>query len=385
MCNIRIEEMNTIPTREECQAIVNGSDAFFCTETEVNGFKVEMYNYRLASLSDFVNNSAFELRGLTFVLNDGVWERNLLLNKFFNVGQTDGWMFEDLKDKKITKIQDKADGSVISFVTFPDGTVRAKSKMSFISDQAVMAQKIYDTNFHIRNFIYNLTCGEVAIFELCSPNNQIVLEYRETELILLHVRGEDGQYIGDNYNIEARDVEEFPIVDYTLEDLINLKETEEDIEGWVVTFSDGQMAKIKVDWYLQLHGLIGPDAFRENLLIKTILDSNIDDVISYLAEGVKKDRIIELDNKVTAEYNRLVLELIELRDLFFGPYNEVKKDFAIAHSKDEMFGMVMTSLKYRHTQTDLSNIEEFAQDLVKEYLLKKTNALNKAQEWIEKL
>jgi T4 RnlA family RNA ligase len=377
--------MNTIPTREECQAIVNGSDAFFCTETEVNGFKVEMYNYRLASLSDFVDNNAFELRGLTFVLNDGVWERNLLLNKFFNVGQTDGWMFEDLKDKTILKIQDKADGSVISFVTFPDGTVRAKSKMSFISDQAVLAQKIYDDNLLIRDFISELPHGTVAIFELCSPNNQIVLEYNFDDLILLHVRDAFGRYVTDQYHIYVADVEEFRIDEFTLESLIKLKETEEDIEGWVVTFSDGQMAKIKVDWYLQLHGLIGPDAFRENLLIKTILDSNIDDVISYLAEGVKKDRIIELDNKVTAEYNRLVLELIELRDLFFGPYNEVKKDFAIAHSKDEMFGMVMKSLKLGCNQEDVNDIEEFAQDLVKEYLLKKTNALNKAQEWIEKL
>ncbi len=78
-----------LPTRERCQEIVKNSEAFYCMEKVVEGQKVELYDYRLVSISDFVDNDAFELRGLTFVQTDnGTWERNILLNKFFNVNQT---------------------------------------------------------------------------------------------------------------------------------------------------------------------------------------------------------------------------------------------------------------------------------------------------------
>jgi RNA ligase len=162
-----------------------------------------LYDYRLAGLTDFTENNAFELRGLCFVYDELTltWERHILMNKFFNVGQTDGWLYDDLKNKKIVKVQDKLDGSVISFVKFPDGTVRAKSKMSFTSDQAVMAQKLYEDNSSLRMFIHEeLEKGYVAIFELCSPENQIVLEYDKTELVLLQIRdSRDGSYLNSSY------------------------------------------------------------------------------------------------------------------------------------------------------------------------------------------
>ena len=65
-----------LPTREECQELVKNTEVFYCTKRNVNGFEVELYDYRLASFGDFVNNNAFELRGLCFVNNNGTWERN---------------------------------------------------------------------------------------------------------------------------------------------------------------------------------------------------------------------------------------------------------------------------------------------------------------------
>ena len=38
-----------LKTRDECQEIIKNSEAFYCSETIVDGFKVEMYDYRLAS------------------------------------------------------------------------------------------------------------------------------------------------------------------------------------------------------------------------------------------------------------------------------------------------------------------------------------------------
>jgi hypothetical protein len=78
-----------LKTKKECDAIVERNDAFIKTDRVIEGYNVVIYDYRLASLSDFVKDEAFELRGLTFVENPetGEWERNLLMNKFFNILQ----------------------------------------------------------------------------------------------------------------------------------------------------------------------------------------------------------------------------------------------------------------------------------------------------------
>lgn len=377
-----------LPTRDECQEIVKNSEAFYCTETVVEGQKVEMYDYRLASISDFVDNNAFELRGLSFIYDEvtNTWERNILLNKFFNYSQTLGWMPEDLDNKKISRIQNKEDGSIISFVKFQNGKVRAKSKMSFTSPQAEMAQEIYDNNLNLRNALeYSFNTDSVLIFEITSPQNQIVLEYTETKLILLQIREKNAGYYFDSnlfnfykkhYGLDC--TEDFS--DCTLEELLELKKTSKGIEGWVVTFEDSQMCKIKTSQYLELHGLIGPDAFRENLLIQSILNSTIDDVISALVPGTKKDKIIEMSEKVTHHFNHLVVEFKELRRKYFQDFREDRKSFALKYRNEELFSSVMRTLG-----TSFKDVETIAETQVKEHILKKCLHLNDAKRYIEGL
>ena len=379
-----------LPTRDECKILVDTSDAFFCSVTEVEGQTVEMYNYRLASHTDFFpedDSNWTELRGLTFVQQPNEqWQRNILLQKFFNINQTTDWMYDDVKDKKISRVQNKEDGSIVSFIRFANGNIRAKSKMSFTSSQAEMAQDIFMNDYNIRKFVTicldnNLT----PVFELVGPDNQIVLEYKETKLILLQVRRSDGSYepnpelIANEYNIAC--TETLPLKMQGLDYLLNIKETsQDDIEGWVVTFDDGQMAKIKTDKYLQLHGLIGPDAFRENLLVKTILDGNIDDVLSALITGNKKNKLIKMVTLLQQHFNSLVIEFIELRTKYFKEFNEVRKDFAIKHSKDTLFSSVIKTLG-----TSTKDIEKVAEIAVKDYILKQCKGLNDAKSYIKGL
>jgi len=188
-----------LPTKEECDDIVENSEAFYKADREVEGYKVAMYDYRLASISDFTNNNAFELRGITFIYNPEtkIWERNLLMNKFFNIGETEGWLIEDVKDKKIIRIQNKEDGSIITPIRLPNGVIRMKSKMSFESDQAQLAQECFMEGSHsFRKFITNcLNNNVVPAMELVGYKNQIVLNYDvDKELVLLQIRREDGTY-----------------------------------------------------------------------------------------------------------------------------------------------------------------------------------------------
>lgn len=269
-----------LPTREECQELVKNTEVFYCTKRNVNGFEVELYDYRLASFGDFVNNNAFELRGLCFVNNNGTWERNILMNKFFNMNESqinyyiftdkevnnvvfDGpdthtdfnkfnsdskkykkekyvkasWMLEDIKHKKITRVQEKLDGSVISFIKFPNGSFVAKSKMSFESEHAKLAQDIFNSNPKIEGLVKRLNAeGLVGIFEICSPFLQIVLPYNETELKLIQIRNnETGVYLNNNemnyylreFDLEEVSAEEFDVL-YI--DSIASKYTEEELK-----------------------------------------------------------------------------------------------------------------------------------------------------------
>ena len=422
-----------LPTREECQEIVKNSEAFYCTKHNIFGYDVEMYDYRLASISDYVNNNAFELRGLTFIQDeDGVWHRNILMNKFFNLNETkmnyikaflrgndellyDGpegtpeinsmqakmanvykfekytkvsWLLEDIQDKKIVRVQDKRDGSVISFVKLPNGHVLAKSKMSFTSEQAGMANAFYVSDKQssytgIAKFVdycfeYNLT----PIFEITSPHNQIVLSYNNTELALLQIRiNATGEYFSKEaieevqkmFNIVIAD--EYPEEYYSFEKLMQLQRTEEDIEGYVITLEDGQMLKIKTEWYFAMHGLT-TEGTRENLLIQSILEDRIDDVISLIPDGEKKEFMIATAEKVQHKFNHLVAEYKFLTNKYFDQYND-RKAFAFRYSNHELFGYIMKGLN-----KPIDEIEQTAEKFVKDFILNKTKKLNEAKAFL---
>ena len=377
-------------TREEALKITEQSEVFYVTKSKVEEFNVEMYDYRLASYNDFVNNKAFEMRGLTFVYNDESkeWERNLALTKFFNINQTEDWMYDDVKHKKIVSLANKLDGSMITFVKFPNNKILAKSKMSFISPQAEFAQEIYNKNQNYKDFL-NFTFDNklTAIFELVSPHNQVVLSYDETELNLLQVRKENGSYysmdelkkVGLLYSIKI--ALPFDLDNHSLDVLLLLKQTEKDIEGWVITFEDGQMAKVKTEWYLSLHGLISSDVMRENLVIKTILDENIDDVLAELKEGSEKRNYVENMVKcVTHYFSHNVKRILDLREKYFNEFNEDRKRFSLAHSKEDCFSVVMRSLNFEGDE-----LEKFVEKQLKETILKKTNSLNDAKKFIKSI
>lgn len=372
-----------IPSRDIAKTITNISEVFYCTETEVEGFKVEMYDYRLASFKDFKDNDAYELRGLTYVYDPliNIWERHIALNKFFNVNQNDEWMIEDLICKKIIRVQEKMDGSMITFVKFPTGVIRAKSKMSFESDQAKMAQELYDTNENIRHAVgQSILNGETLIWELISPRNQIVIDYDKTELVVLQGReNSTGRYLTKSELFRYVECFELSVTGLcevsSLEDYMKTKEIIENIEGWVITFDDGQMAKVKTKWYMERHGIF--TALREDDIIKLTLDEEIDDVISSLT-GERKVFTEKVAQICISKFNHLVTQYKELRRKYFQDFKENRKAFSIKYSKDPLFKGVMKEL-----DASFAEVEQIAEKRVKEYILKQTNTLTRTRNWIE--
>ena len=188
-----------LPSYEEAVELCQYPESpFYETKTEVDGFPISIFNYRLAQYSDFnapieskPELTGFEMRGLTFVFNkDGsLYRRYVLLEKFFNLNQVPDSMYSVVKNYKIRFVNNKEDGSIATFIKLPNGKVVGKSKMGFDNDQANGINKIYKTNADVKSFVdWCLDSDIVAIFEYVAPHNRIVLRYSEEELILLRLR-----------------------------------------------------------------------------------------------------------------------------------------------------------------------------------------------------
>lgn len=279
-----------LPTYDDCLELCRYDNSPFYESIEyIDGYKISIFNYRLALYEDFKNPpiskdiDAFELRGLTFVFNkDGsLYNRYILLNKFFNINQTEDSLYDNVKDLKIDSVFNKEDGSLATFIKLPNNRIVGKTKMGFNNIMSVNINNIYSENEDIKKLVdFSLDNNIIPIFEYVSPFNKIVLDYDETDLVLLKLRNNlTGEYLNiddyPEYNISR--AERF---NYSLDEMLELAQTRKDIEGWIVSFENGFMLKIKTKWYFDQHHLLTEEISLENRIIKFILDETIDDVIS---------------------------------------------------------------------------------------------------------
>jgi T4 RnlA family RNA ligase len=256
------------------------------------------------------------------------------------------WMYDDLKDLEIVRVANKEDGSAIRFLII-EGELVAKTKFSLEADQCAMAMSVVENDSNLKAFILKtLEMGLCAIFEIVSPFNKVVLSYKNTELKLLQLRDEknEGKYLNiykhslvKEYGIVCAEQE--PL--YTLDALLELKETVEDKEGWVVTFENGKMAKIKTSWYMTLHGIL-TDGLKEHKIIEKIIDETIDDVIAMIPEEnvEERDFVDGITNVIIKHVNHTVSKA---ETLFRENWNGNKKDLALKFkSEKELFPYIMS-------------------------------------------
>jgi T4 RnlA family RNA ligase len=382
--------MLNLITYNEAVTLTIGSDAtFYESKFVVDGYNISIFNYRLAQYSDFKVNSAFEMRGLTFVFNkDGsLYKRYILLHKFFNLNQVEESQYSLIKDLEIKSISNKEDGSVASFIRLPNGKVIAKSKMSFDSNQAIGMMRLYNSNKELREFInFTLDNDLVAVFEYVAPDNRIVLRYNKEELILLRLRDNNtGEYLDlTNYLKEIGSIRVAPSEVLTLDKVIELVNNVEDKEGWIIQFTNGLFIKIKTDWYFRLHGLLTNDICRENIIIGYILDDLIDDIIAQIPEDEVEshDRINKIISIVKSSISEKADDILKSYDLFLegGVGRDwegdlrlqlMRKSFALKYRKDPNFGYVMSLSKGADVY-----------DLAKDWVRDKTKKLNIARDWL---
>ena len=367
---------------EEAKKIVENNETFYEKVVVVNGHKVSLFNYRLSQYSDFINPfensdiSGFELRGLTFVHEEDRVKRYLMLNKFFNLNQVPNWQYADVKDYRIVRVQDKCDGSMVRFLKI-GGKLFAKTKMDFENDQCLMALDALTRKLNYVSFVEEtLEKDEVAIFELVSPKNRIVLEYPKTELILLQIRCEKTGSYKDIYSHEL--VHKYGIKTAQNEDIASLdnymevSETLENKEGWVLTLENSQMLKIKTKWYRELHGLLTENLVRENKIIEMILTETVDDALSNIKEDDERRVYVnQIQDALAHHVKEKVNNILSLKN----EYNGDRKEFAIKNKNNPLFFFASRVL-------DKENAEEVIYKAVVQYLLDETRRLMAARKFV---
>ena len=376
---------------DEAVALTLGVDApFYESKFVVEGYDISIFNYRLAQYSDFIDNSAFEMRGLTFIFNEdgSLFKRYLLLHKFFNLNQVPESQYSLVAGLGIRSIYNKEDGSVASFIRLPNGSVLGKSKMSFESDQAAGMNRLYKSNADLKRFVdWSLDNDYVAVFEYVAPNNRIVLRYFDEELILLRLRdNKTGEYLDlSKFSKEIGSLKVAPSDVATLDELVELAQSVEDKEGWIVEFSNGLFIKIKTAWYCERHGLLTNDLYREHVLVRYVLDEKIDDVLGQVPEEeveahARIEKIIAVVKHAVSEKVKDINNSYELflegdvKDLTGDLRLQLmRKTFALKYRKERNFRYVMSLSK--------GNADVY--DLAKDWVSDQTKKLKIAREFLK--
>ena len=296
-----------LPSKEECDYIVENSKQFFRKDLIFQNREIAVYHYKQGNFEEFEKFNAWELRGLTFVKNEDNWERFLGIHKFFELNQAPGWKEEDLIDKKVLKVSEKIDGTFVHPILI-DNKVYFKSKLRFDSLQAKRAQDMYENNENLKKYVdKKLNEGKIPLFEYFSPKTQVVMDYKEEKLVLIQVRDlNTGEYDlafeeeAKKFGVEVAPVcEPKPLRDYLEEKNVCVSK-----EGWVMIFEGMKFVKVKTDEYLKRHKILGD--LRENVIISNILDEKIDEIKGILNKKSEKYQFVkEIENKFNQKYKEL--------------------------------------------------------------------------------
>ena len=247
-----------LPSYIECKEIVkkNPHGCFYEIVYNIDNYKISIFSYRTALYNNFflpiIENpeiKAFEMKGLSFVFNDdgSIFDRNLMLHKFWILDQYYHSKYDIFKVKKIKNITIKEDGFLVTFIKLPSGEIISQLKTGFDSIENRVANSYLD-NLDYFSFISDcLNNNRQPIFELIHKD-MIVGHNGRKELILLKIRDKiTGKYL----DIKNSKVKVVDCVDYTFDEIISLSKIKEDMEGWVVHFEDDSMVKIKTDWWVR--------------------------------------------------------------------------------------------------------------------------------------
>ena len=322
-------------------ALAAGEAFYFADFQHDDGSTLRIFNYRLASYTDFLQPDALECRGHMFHVDNEGNAVELLSwppEKFFNYCENNFTM--DLDLSQVDEVYDKLDGSLISTYTLGD-VLMLKSKGSISSEQAVDAMSWLKEHPVFLEALRGATInGYTVNCEWVSPLNRIVIGYIEPSLKVLSARSRlDGSYVSYTQLVDTFDahnvVKQVDVSD-PVAFVASVPDMLGDIEGFVVKLKSGQRFKVKTNKYLSLHH--AKDSVNNpRRLFECILEEGIDDLRSmFHTDAVAIMMIDQMQIKVDHLFNAMVKEV----EGFFDVNKDLsRKDYAIKAKTEvtEMF------------------------------------------------
>lgn len=255
--------------------------------TEQSG--VKFINYNLSNSETFPAVNSYgdavrrEFRGIAFDAEDG-YILSRPFHKFFNLDERP----DEQPDWSIPHVVlEKLDGSMVRPIRYPSGNIRWCTKAG-VTDVAAEAEVFVAKHPRYERFAQQmLDRGLTPIFEYVGPNNKIVLDYSEENLVLLAIRNMvTGDYVNLNQPVVNYLRLDIPVVGESTHAVHEVKDSEGD-EGIVISFYDGHKVKVKSEWYVLRHK--GKELIsNERKVVKMILDGTIDDVLPFVSGDHRK-------------------------------------------------------------------------------------------------
>lgn len=309
---------------------------------EKDGYQV--VNYRFSSpeaFPDLASEDAHaatkrEFRGLIFDTDGNLIRRPL--HKFFNVGERLETHLANIDVAQPHLILEKLDGSMISpFLVKNKLLWGTKMGQTDVSEQVDAWLKVKDIHNQYEKFARMwIESGWTPIFEWVSNTQRIVLDYPQANLILTAMRFmHDGQYMDFDVMSYMAEKWKIPVVKTIEGSQLNeelLKNTKDlkDQEGFVIRFKDGQMFKIKSDWYCELHR-VKSEINYERGVVALLLTDAMDDLKSMMPAN-DLSRIEAYETAFKHRFFECVKEI--LLTLTILHHREVsRKDFALGEAK----------------------------------------------------
>lgn len=253
-----------------------------------------------------------ECRGIIFDTATGDIIRRPL-HKFFNVNEREETQDRVVDMSRDHAILEKLDGSmIVPFIV--NGEMIWGTKMG-ATEVAKPVEAFVDDDY-IDFAVFCISNGMSPIFEWCSRKQRIVLDYgSEDQLILTAIREiKSGRYLSQDAMSDLALGYNIPVVrqwdigmqmdNHTMKSFLEYVRDLEDLEGFVVRFSDGHMIKLKCDWYVQIHKA-KEAILQDRNIVEIILNEKLDDVKAHLP-AEDRDRLTQFESNINNDIARRV-------------------------------------------------------------------------------
>lgn len=297
-----------------------------------------------------------ECRGLVFDTASGKILRRPL-HKFFNVNERPEYAETMLSDCVSLEDQialEKLDGSMVSPYLEPGtGRIVWGTKAGETEISAAVVEFVKDSPYY-EEFVRNcIDCDYTPVFEWTSPNFPIVVRYKHESLTLTAIRHmHSGKY--DSYGVmDYCSPPSMPVVARVHLDQIKVTDIVEHVrkgnesEGIVIRYKNGDMVKIKTEWYVGLHRITSKSN-DPRVLFAACFNQTDDDILSQLPKDLA-EKVAKYFAAARSAFEANVEHLESLSDMARASYT--RAEFAKAEGFDDYWRALVFHMWDRRQST----------------------------------